>query len=162
MINLQFEPYMDVYDKIYEMTKIDPEIKKIFYLKRDRLLSSVIFCLIKNNNIDIGFINMVKEYLDGIYFLDEGILEKYRNRGYGREALLEFKRLVNFDKYLIGETMKNNILSNGSANGISELIYETNDTNYYLFQPELKDKFIQSREYVKLKEYIDKRKRLLG
>lgn len=162
MINLQFEPYIEVYDKIYEMTRTDAEIKKIFYLKRDRLLSSVIFCLIKNNRTDIGFINIVKEYLDGIYFLDEGILERYRNKGYGKDALIEFRRVVDINKYLIGETLKDNILSNNSANGISELIYETDDKNYYLFQPEMKNEFIQSNEYVKLKEYVDKRKRLLG
>ena len=162
MIKLEFEPYIDVFDKIYNMTKIDPALNEIFYLKKDRLLSSVLFCLIKNNKIDVGFINIVKEYLDGIYFLDEGILEKYRDKGYGKSALIELKKIVKIDHYLIGETMKSNILSNGLAKNISELIYETNDKKFYLFQPGLKDEFVQSNEYVKVKEYIDKRKRLLG
>ena len=162
MLHLQFEPYIEVFDKINDMTKTDKKIKDIFYLKRDRLLSSVIFCLIKENKIDIGFINVVKEYVDNIYFLDEGVLEKYRNKGYGKEALKLFKKEVNIEKYLLGEALKSNVLSNGVAKDISSLIYETNNKNYYLLQPERTNEFLKSNEYVKLKEYVNKRERLLN
>ena len=158
MLELEFEPYLDVYNKIQKIMKTDKDLRKIFYNKQDRLLYSAIYCLIKNDEIDIGFINMVKERIDNIYFLDQGIMEKYRNKGYGRKSIELFMKSVDFDEYLIGETKKDNFLSNLSARKISELIYETNDRNFYLFQPERKEEFIYSEDYVKFKKYINKKK----
>lgn len=158
MIHLVDEPYDKVAEKIDYMMGHEKGIREIFYDKRDRLYCSVIACLIKEGHNEVGFLNLVKENVDNILFLDEGIIERYRNRGYGAEAIRMLLLYNNFDEYIIGETKRNNIGSNKSAIRISNLVYQTNEKNYFLFQKEKTNKFLCSEEFYEMKKNIEKQK----
>lgn len=151
MLELIDKPYEIIIPKIDYMMGHEEGIKNIFYNKRNRLYSSVLSCLIKNDDDDIGFINLVDECIDNILFLDEGILSKYRSNGYGRKAI-ELLLTNKFKKYIIGETKIDNILANNSASRISKLIYICEDRNYYLFGSERTEEFLNSKEFSNFKK----------
>lgn len=162
MIHLIDEPYDRVADKIDHMMGHENGIKEVFYNKRDRLYCSVIACLIKEGHTDLGFLNIVKEEIDNVLFIDEGIIEKYRNRGYGAEAIKILLLYNYFDEYIIGETKKDNIGSNKSASRISSLVYQTDEKNYYLFQKERVNQFLGSKEFYEMRKNIETQKTLVN
>lgn len=149
--------YIDVSNVIYNMMGHEDGIKEIFYYKRDRLLASYPSYLILNDGNIVGFINLVYEGIDNIRFIDQAIIKKYRNQGIGRESLKKMK-LEFYKAYIIGETKKNNILSNNSAKEIASIIYEKDDINYYLFQ-DRKEAFLNSLEYKELLKHVEKQKK---
>lgn len=161
MLHLIDEPYDRVCAKIDYMMAHEPGIKEIFYNKRERLFCSALACLIKEDHNEIGFLNLVNENISNILFLDQGILRKYRGIGYGQESIKKLL-LCSFNEYIIGETKKTNILANASAQKISKLVYETNDNNYYLFQKERNNEFLDSKEFYEMKKNIEKQKILIN
>lgn len=146
MLELIDKPYDVVGEKIDYMMGHEPGIKEIFYLKRNRLYSSQLAALIRVDDIDVGFLNVVDEGLRNMLFIDQGIIERYRGCGYGKEAIISLINEGIFDEYLIGETKKNNILANNSASKIATLVHQNNDRNYYLFNNNL-NQFLNSNEY---------------
>ena len=162
MINLVDEPYDRVFDKIDYMMGHEPGIKEIFYNKRQRLFCTALACLIKEGRTELGFLNLVSENVDNILFLDQGILQKYRGMGYGKEAIRTLLLYNNFQEYIMAETKKTNILANSSAQKISKLVYETDEKNYYLFQKERVNQFLDSKEFYEMKKDIEKQKILVN
>lgn len=147
--------YMDVYKEIDRMMASEEGIKQIYYNKQDRLYASNPMCLIMFYDEPIGFINLVQEDIDNIKFLDQAIIKKYRNMGYGKDAI---KLLgVNYcNEYIIGETLVDNVAANRLGNDIACFVHHNRYSNYYLFQPERFFSFIQSPEYIALKERDNK------
>ena len=86
-IKLRSQPYDEVGEKIIDFITTDPGIREIFGGKITRVAASEISLLIELNDIPIGFINLVSENIDNILFLDMGISENYRGKGYGKELL---------------------------------------------------------------------------
>jgi len=146
MLELIDKPYDVVSEKIDYMMGHEPGIKEIFYLKRNRLFSSQLAALIRVDDIDVGFLNIVDEGLRNMLFIDQGIIERYRGRGYGKEAIISLINSGMFDEYLIDENKKNNILANNSASKIAPLVHQNSDRNYYLFNNDL-NQFLNSNEY---------------
>ena len=103
---------IDLYEK--------KEINKTFGgFRPDRLMSSSYHFLITLNDKNIGFILLVKEKQNKqVLFLDIAILKKYRNKGYGKEALILFKEKYAYQiqDAIIAETQKENI-------GINKIMY---------------------------------------
>ena len=157
MIYLVDEPYDEVNKKIDYMMGHENGIREIFYYKRDRLICSALACLIKDSRSDIGFLNLVNENIENILFVDQGILEKYRGQGYGKKAIEILISTNNFNEYLIGETKKDNLLANRSASNIGKLIYMHDSLNYYLFQKERTNEFLDSKEFYNIKQKVLKR-----
>lgn len=157
------EPIDKVSKMVYKYMKNEPGIKEIYKNKMDRLTSSVLVSLILLNDEPIGFLNMVRENVDGVLFADMGIKQEYRGKGYGSKAL---KSLYNQgykpQEYIIIETLTSNTLGNLSALSHAILIYEYDDKNYYLVDDGRYNEFINSIIYSKLIEYIksDKPKQL--
>ena len=154
-IKLQQQPYEEVGKKIYEFMINEPGIKEIFSEKCTRLIASEFSLLIKLDDIPIGFINLVPENLDNILFLDMGICEKYRGKGYGKKAIKVLLECLGkrFSEYIIGETKETNELANYMSNEDAALIYQKNGYNYYIFPKEKKNEFMNSELYTEFKEH---------
>lgn len=158
MIKLITEPYGLVAEKIDYMMGHEDGIKEIFYNKRNRLQCSEMASLIYNNNEPVGFLNVVNQGIDNVLFIDGGITQIYRGKGYGKEALNILLESNLFDEYLIGETQNTNLLANASVSKIGSLVLANNNLNYYLLQRELVKQFMDSEEFTKLKNYVEKTK----
>lgn len=141
---------------IRDMMLNEDGIKEIFS-DNNRIMNAVVGGLIKYDDEYIGFFLLVKERIDGIYFIDRGIKKEYRGLGIGSYIM---KYIVNnnpFDKFLISETTINNNAAIKSALKVGELIYQKDDLNYYLLNKSKKD-FIDSGMYDKFVEYENKPK----
>ena len=158
-MKISTHPYDEVGMKINHMMAHENGIKEIFYDKKDRLVCSQAAILISVDNNDVGFLNVVNQGLENILFIDQGIIEKYRGKGYGREALQKLLDSKLFEEYLICETKDNNTLANSSIQKIGKFIFSYDDRNFYLLQKEKYDDFINSEELIQLKNNV-KGKRL--
>ncbi|MDD3453010.1 MAG: hypothetical protein PHN42_01865 [Bacilli bacterium] len=154
------DPYDVVAHKIDYMMGHEDGIKEVFYYKRDRLTCSKAAILICDNDNDIGFLNVVDQGLKNLLFIDQGIIEKYRGKGYGSKALQILADSNIFKEYLICETMDNNILANYCVSKIGKFLFSYDDRNFYLLQSEKYNEFINSEEFNKLEKHI-KGKRLI-
>lgn len=115
---------------------------KIWYQLDERIGNDARICLspvtglITYNNTDIGFICATSErrYKKGL-FLDMAILDKYRNRGIGKSVMERFIFNYNYinEKYLIGETTKDNFAANINGLRLGVIIPVQADYNFYLF-----------------------------
>lgn len=141
--------YMDVFNEINHMMGHEPGIQEIYYTKQDRLYAANPMSLIMFHGEPAGFINLVQEDIDNIKFLDAGIIEKYRGLGICKGAI---KRLYldSYKEYIIGETMKNNMAANCVGKNLGDLVYRSRNKMYYLFQPNLTYKFLNSEEFSEL------------
>jgi len=73
---------------------------------RSRLLASSYVALIKSNDELIGFIMTVLNAKNGIHEVDMGILENYRNKGYGTKALKLLKEIIINEKVKVEVQIK--------------------------------------------------------
>ncbi len=149
--------YIDVYEKIYHMMGHEPGIKEIYYSKQDRLYASNPMCLILLNGKPIGFLNLVQEDINNIKFIDGAIIDKYRNKGYGTEAI-KILRPDLFNSFIVGEILRTNLSANCMGQKLATHIYVGEKSNYYLFQPKRLDEFISSSEFQELKAREKRRK----
>ena len=147
--------------KIIRMMNEEETIKDVFKGKTERVVGADISCLIKNDNEDIGFVNLVKEKYDqDFYFLDMGIIKKYQGQGIGKkvfEILLNEKTIKNLKEFIIGETKKTNEKAIGAVENIGGIkVLETEDRVYYLLQKERIEEFIEKDGMQKLGEHEEK------
>jgi predicted acetyltransferase len=147
--------------EIYSMMTNEPGIKKIFSNRIDRLYAANATYLIKLNHETIGFINLVRERVSYMYFLDIGIKEAYRSCGYGKQAYLELKKI--YPKiFIIAQTKYDNISANNISQENGTLIAQNdeNKTNYYLMDKLKLEQFKTTGLYNNLLNYIDQEKEI--
>ena len=141
---------------IRNIMKTESGIKEIFENKDDRYNTAYLLSLIKKDNEIIGFLNLVPEHVDGFLFMDMGILEKYRGKGYGKLAYLDLEKRLRTKEFIIAQTKSTNLLANKSAieNGI--LVYTEDkleySLNYYLMNKDRYNEFLNSEHY---QDFID-------
>lgn len=154
-IKLRSQPYDEVGEKIIDFITTDPGIREIFGEKITRVAASEISLLIELNDIPIGFINLVSENINNILFLDMGISENYRGKGYGKEAIRILLDCLGEDitEYIIGETKETNSLANSMSNENAALVHQKNGLNYYIFPAERKEEFVNSNIYISFLEH---------
>jgi len=92
----------------------------------DRIVLCDYGFLIKNDNINIGFILLVNE--NNSYNVDMGILRKYRNKGYGSICLKLLKE--EFNNFNIS-VKKDNVAANKAIIKCFKLNKSNNTTNFY-------------------------------
>lgn len=114
----------------------DEDIRDTFNgFRADRIISSEYIFMIDLDDEPIGFILLVLENRNQLG-LDMGIIKKYRNKGYGTEAMKLFKEAIKnkIDKELVAEVKKNNIGANKAIiNGGFEF-YKTKNENVNVYK----------------------------
>lgn len=127
--------------------KEDFDILKKLYMKKeinstfsgyraDRISASEYSFLIYLDDVPIGFILCVREIKkNNSLSIDMAILKKYRNKGYGREALEAFRDyyLHQIPENMIVEVDKNNLPANGIKN-VFDLEYLETEHNSNIFE----------------------------
>ena len=148
--------------EIQKMMNEEPSISKIFKNRFDRLATSLVSCLIINEEDEIiGFFNLVEEkHNQDFYFLDMGIKTEYQGKGYAKEINERIVNLKGIDRSIIVETQTSNIkaiksLSNGKT---AIKLFEQNDSAYFLLDKNQIDEFIKKDGMQKLAEHIKKDK----
>lgn len=156
MLYLKDRPYDEVDSQIRYMMVNEPGIKEIFSDKISRLVDSDLSLLIMEDTTPIGFINLVNENIDDMLFLDMGIIEQYRGKGYGKKAvqkLLEISKGYIYE-FIIGETKTTNELANAMTNDFAALVNTTEEGfNYYLFPASRKEEFEKSDFFDEFKKH---------
>lgn len=135
------------YNDMINMMNYHEGIKDVFYGRQDRILTTTVSWMIQVNGQNIGFVNLVQEKADDDFlFLDMGIIEKYRGRGIGTEALKRVEQMLNENDftYVIMETRKDNYGANQSAINVGNYLLDVNDRNVYLLQKTKYQEFIDN------------------
>ena len=136
------------------MMKDEKGIKEVFSNRVDRLVNSIKSYIVKKGSKEIGFVNLVIEKSDpDFYFLDIGLKEEYRNKGVGTE-ILERLQEMDFNKFIILEVKKSNEGANNTINKVGVKVAETLDVNFYLFQRDRLQEFIDNDYMEKLGNHI--------
>ena len=138
---LSFNDQNKIIDLIYK-----DEVLYETFLERGntlgRLSNSAYTAFIKDEDIVVGFVMLVEITETNTYEVDMGILEKYRNKGYGTIGLSLLKDIIKSNKIKVEiQTKKENkgaiksILNNGFV-----LLRNDNECNYYIMESESKKK----------------------
>lgn len=117
-------------DAIIDLYEKDETNETFGGFRPDRLMGSSYHFLITLNNKNIGFILLVKEKQNKqVLFLDIAISKKFRNKGYGKQALVLFKeKYINQIKdVIIAETKKENISINKIMDNMGFELIESSD-----------------------------------
>lgn len=151
---------VDVSNNYKELCKIanymrgDKFISEVFRNRIDRLASSRFSFMIRKNNKDIGFANLVIEKGNQyFYFLDIGLKEEYRNKGVGTEVL-EKLHDMEFDRFVLLEVRNDNEAANISIGKVGVKIFTIGNINYYLLQQERVIEFIDGDYLEKLADHV--------
>lgn len=98
-------PIDEVVQKVQHIMDYEDGIREIFAGRKDRVQSANVISLITlNNKEEVGFLNLVPERIDDVYFIDMGIKAKYRGQGIGKKAIEELINSNRVEGYIIGET----------------------------------------------------------
>ncbi len=127
------------------------DLKQLFG-NHKRLYGSHYQGLIKYKDDYAGFFLLVRECVKGIYFIDRGIKEEYRNQKIGTYVMEYIVNNFRGSEFLISETKEDNILSNSSASNVGKLVYKVDNINYYLLNKE-EEEFKSSEIYNSFLEY---------
>lgn len=136
------EIYLDRLDydrqhEILDLIQSDATLRETFTGSRNtvsRLLNACYVAFIKLGTEDVGFVMIVNNPRNDMNEIDMGIIEKYREKGYGTIALGMLKDLIIDNGLDISiQTSKNNVAANRSIlnNGFS-LFRNDKDCNYYV------------------------------
>ena len=122
------------YSLIIDTINQDPLLKETFLGERNtvsRLLNTDYAAFIKVKDQVVGFLMLVMNEKENVYEIDMGILQKYRNCGYGTEALKIIKDIIlnnNLDICIqvkkINNPAKKSIQNNGFINFKSDENHE--------------------------------------
>lgn len=137
--NIRLIPAMDPnsFNKILDMIKTDEGLAATFVggnNTRSRLVSSSLTAFIQDGNKTVGFIMLVENDKTGKHEVDMGILTKYRNQGYGTEALAIVKDLI------VREKVKTEI--------------QIENTNMAMIKTALKNGFVLARQDEKCSYFV--------
>lgn len=151
---------VDVSDDYKELCKIanymrgDKYISEVFKDRIDRLASSRFSFMIRRNNKDIGFVNLVIEKGNhDFYFVDIGLKEEYRNKGVGTEILKKLQEM-DFDRFVLLEVKNDNEAANISINKVGVKVTTIGNINYYLLQKDRVQEFIDGDYLEKLSNHV--------
>ena len=144
---------------IMHMMFNEPGIKDIFSGKKTRLLFSPLTYIIEVDSKDIGFFNLVDEQVEGIFFVDLGIIKEYRGKGIAKEVLSTIPS-IKCSNFIVSEVKKDNIPANKVSSQIGVMVTETEDRNFYLMQKERLEEFIDSNGLEKLSKKFQTKKQL--
>lgn len=140
--------------KIANYMRGDKFISDVFKDRIDRLASSRFCFIIRKNNKDIGFVNLVIEKGNqDFYFLDIGLKEEYRNKGIGTEILKKLQS-IEFDRFILLEVRIENEGANLSIEKVGVKVAEYGAVNYYLLQKDKVEEFIDGDYLEKLDHHV--------
>lgn len=133
--------------EILNLINGDEELQNVFSGQKNtmtRLLNASYVAFIQNKNQNIGFVMIVNNERTNTQEVDMGILEDFRNLGYGTKALELLKEVVEKNRIMVEVQIQNtNMLAIRTVekNGC-KLIRQTEEYNYYVFDFSEGDKTI--------------------
>ena len=133
-------------------------IREIFGGRYDRLMTAKNSWLIKANDNNIGFINLVTEKANHKFlFLDMGIVKAYRGKGYGKKFLEEVQSEVENSNltYVLMETRQDNDSANGVSKSVGCYLTTFGDRNVYLLQKSRLQEFIDTNQMEELAKHYE-------
>lgn len=146
-------------DSLYNMMTNEEGIRDIFFGRFDRFITASISWLIKANDENVGFINLVVEKANyNFLFLDMRIIKAYRGKGYGKKFLKEVQEIVEREKdlpYVLMETKKDNDSANGISRSVECYLTSFGDRNIYLLQKSKLQEFIDTDQMEKLAKHYE-------
>lgn len=141
----------DLEDMIRMFTE-EAGICDVFGNKVSRIFNSNVMTLIWKNDKVVGFLNLVDEHMDGFLFMDIGIIESERGKGYSILAVKDLlDRLTKKDFHIIGEVKKDNIPSNKNGERMGKKVLELDERNFYL----IGEDSLTEDEIANLREHFD-------
>lgn len=144
---------------LYSMMNDEEGIREIFGGRYDRLMTTSNSWLIKANDNNIGFINLVTEKANhNFLFLDMGIIKAYRGKGYGKKFLEEVQSKVEDSNlpYVLMETRCDNDSANGVSKSVGCYLTTFGDRNVYLLQKARLQEFIDTNQMEELAKHYEK------
>lgn len=144
---------------LYSMMNTEEGIREIFGGRNDRLMTAKNSWLIKANDNNIGFINLVTEKANSNFlFLDMGIIKAYRGKGYGKKFLEEVQHITEKEEdftYVLMETRCNNDSANGISKSVGCYLTTLGDRNVYLLQKSRLQEFIDTNQMEELAKHYE-------
>ncbi len=148
----------DYFDLCNMMDKEDG-IKEIFGGRRDRLMAADCSWMIKANDKNVGFINLVTEKVNHRFlFLDMGIIKAYRGKGYGKRFLGEVQKKLeesNYPEYVLMETKQDNNSANKISKDVGCYLTSFDDRNVYLLQRSRLQEFVDTNKMEELAKHYE-------
>lgn len=146
------------YTDLYSLMNTEEGIREIFGGRDDRLMTASNSWLIKANDNNIGFINLVTEKANHKFlFLDMGIVKAYRGKGYGKKFLEEVQSEVENSNltYVLMETRQDNDSANGVSKSVGCYLTTFGDRNVYLLQKSRLQEFIDTNQMEELAKHYE-------
>lgn len=147
------------YTDLYSLMNTEEGIREIFGGRDDRLMTASNSWLIKANDNNIGFINLVTEKANyNFLFLDMGIIKAYRGKGYGKKFLEEVQHITEREEdfpYVLMETKQDNDNANGISKGVGCYLTTFGDRNVYLLQKSRLQEFIDTNQMEELAKHYE-------
>lgn len=144
---------------LYSMMNTEEGIREIFGGRDDRIMTAKSSWLIKANDNNIGFINLVTEKANSNFlFLDMGIIKAYRGKGYGKKFLEEVQHITERKEdytYVLMETRCNNDSANGISKSVGFYLTTFDDRNVYLLQKSRLQEFIDTNQMEELAKHYE-------
>ena len=147
------------YNNLYEIMDKEEGIKEIFGGRYDRAISSKMSWMIKANDKNVGFINLVTEKVNHRFlFLDMGIIKAYRGKEYGKRFLGEVQKKVeesNYPEYVLMETKQDNNSANKISKDVGCYLTSFDDRNVYLLQRSRLQEFVDTNQMEELAKHYE-------
>ena len=125
-------------NRVLKMINDDAELQSVFSGQKNtmtRLLNASYIAFIENRHQNVGFVMLVNNEKTNTQEVDMGILEGFRDLGYGTKALELLKEVVETNRIMIQVQIKNtNIpaIRTAEKNGC-KLIRQNDECRYYEF-----------------------------
>lgn len=147
------------YSDLCDMMDKEDGIKKIFGGRSDRLMATDNSWMIKANDKNVGFINLVTEKANHRFlFLDMGIIKAYRGKGYGKRFLGEVQKIVeenDYFTYVLMETKQDNDSANKISKDVGCYLTSFDDRNVYLLQRSRLQEFVDTNKMEELAKHYE-------
>ena len=147
------------YSDLCDMMDKEDGIKEIFGGRSDRLMATDNSWMIKANDKNVGFINLVTEKANHRFlFLDMGIIKAYRGKGYGKRFLGKVQKIVeenDYFTYVLMETKQDNDSANKISKDVGCYLTSFGDRNVYLLQKSRLQEFVDTNQMEELAKHYE-------
>ena len=130
---------------VIEMIYNDETLQETFSGRRNtlsRIANSAYTALIKKRNTIVGFIMLVENVRTGKFEIDMGILEKYRGKGYGSQALDKLKQIILNNSEKLDIEIETKMMNEAAIRSVMrncfELYRQSHDCYYFRLPEETK------------------------